>query len=319
MGRAAGKNQLRMRITYVALFILFSCNKKKDIIVEEVKDLHYPSASAVTFYDNKIYLIGDDAPFMVVLDKQLTPVDSIPLFTSNEARIPKNIKPDLESVTLVTYQRHPMLLAMSSGSLAPYRNICLLIDPGTRKADSTRLDAFFRRINEAGIKDLNVEGLAAIPGGILMAARGNKSYPKNHLIYTISDFWKYQDTADFRLIKTGVNNDTAVFNGISGLEYSPRTDKLLLTVSTEDTYSSHGDGAIGKSYLWIINDISTKKRYSAINPNRVIDLPAADDRFKGQKIESVCILSETRKQMMLLLVADNDRGGSSLFRILLNK
>lgn len=42
-----------------------------------------------------------------------------------------------------------------------------------------------------------------------------------------------------------------------------------------------------------------------------------DERFKGHKIESVCIFSENKKQMQLALVADDDKGTSILFKITL--
>ncbi|HMJ48792.1 MAG TPA: hypothetical protein VK498_15780 [Ferruginibacter sp.] len=307
-------------LTLLAIQAVFpGCNKKKEVVLKETRELKYPSASGVICYNKVIYIIGDDAPYILTLDYELNIKDSIPLFDTSGKRIPKNTKPDLESLALVNDHKNPTLLAMGSGSLIPYRNICILLDPVTNIFQTIRLDTFYKRINDAGIKELNIEGAASIPGGILLASRGNKAYPKNNLVLTTSGFWNNQDSAEIRLIKTGVNTDTSFFNGISGLEYSKKSDRLLLAVSTENTYNSLADGTIGKSYLWIINDISSKKRFSAINPNRVIDLEETDKRFIGQKIESVCILNETRKQMELLLVSDNDKGSSVLFRLLLEK
>jgi len=299
--------------------VLFGCNNEPGMILKETKVIPYPSASAMICFNDRIFVIGDDATYLLILDKGLNITDSIGVFNSTEKRIPKNIKSDLESITLVNDNKKSFLLAIGSGSLDPYRNTCILIDPVTYQANVVSLDSFYKRIKEAGIKDLNIEGAAAIPGGILLASRGNKAFAKNHLVFTSGDFWKNQDSAEIRVIKTGVNNDTSVFNGISGLEYSKKSDRLLLTVSTENTYNTHSDGVIGKSYLWIINDITSKRRFSAVNPNRIIDLEEVDQRFRGQKIESVCIITETRKQMELLLVSDDDRGGSSLFRVLVEK
>jgi hypothetical protein len=106
---------------------------------------------------------------------------------------------------------------------------------------------------------------------------------------------------------------------VSGLEYSVASDRLLLTVSTENTFNTMDDGAIGKSYLWIINNISTKKNMVAVNPDKVIDLEEMDLRFKGHKIESVCIIWENKKEMQLALVADDDKGSSILFKVDLKK
>jgi hypothetical protein len=79
------------------------------------------------------------------------------------------------------------------------------------------------------------------------------------------------------------------------------------------------DGAIGKSYLWIIKNISAKRKWKAINPDQVIDLGSIDPRFNGQKIESVCVMKETKDLFHLVLAADNDDGSSSLFKLIIKK
>jgi hypothetical protein len=150
---------------------------------------------------------------------------------------------------------------------------------------------------------------------MLLASRGNKSFRRNYLVFTAAHFWEKQELAPIKLVKIGIQSDTATFAGISGLEYSSATDQLLVTVSTENTNSSYEDGEIGKSYLWIINDISSKKRLNAINPDRVIDLEEVDDRFKGHKVESVTIVSESRRHRQVVLVSDDDKGGTVLFRL----
>jgi hypothetical protein len=57
----------------------------------------------------------------------------------------------------------------------------------------------------------------------------------------------------------------------------------------------------------------------AINPDKVIDLEEVDQRFRGHKIESVCIIWENKKEMQLAMVADDDKGTSILFKIDLKK
>jgi hypothetical protein len=44
-----------------------------------------------------------------------------------------------------------------------------------------------------------------------------------------------------------------------------------------------------------------------------------DERFKGHKIESVCIIGENKKEMDLVLAADDDKGTTILFRITLKR
>lgn len=305
--------------TYVSIclygLIFLSCSNNH--LLKEVKKLNdYPSASAIEYVDQKFFIIGDDAKQLLVLDSNFITLDSIPLYTFTEKRIPKAIKPDLESIAITKDKK---LLLFGSGSLSPYRNTGWIIDPATKQKDSIRLDTFYRRLKYYGIAEINIEGACSLQGGIVLSNRGHKSYRRNILVFTNDHFWDHQATASITTIRMGVNSDTSVFNGISGMAYAATSDRLIMTVSTENTSSAFEDGAIGKSYLWIVNNISSKKRWKSINPNQIIDLDAIDSRFKNQKIESVCVIKETKHFLHLVLAADNDDGSSSLFKILVEK
>ncbi len=301
----------------IVLFLMASCRDSSRI--ERIYELkEYSSGSGMAFFNNRIYLIGDDMGYLLVTDTSFRVIDSIRLYPET-GRIPKDIKPDLEAASIIRMRKGPFLLLLGSGSVFPYRSNGWYLDIKTREKMLIDLDTFYRRLRANGIKEVNIEGLTSISGGMLLANRGNKSNPKNYLIFTSSDFWKNQEATSIKVMKLGANTDTASFSGASGLDYSYKSDRLFLTVSTENTYSSSADGTIGKSYLWIIDNLSSKRRLTAINPNRVIDLESLDERFKGHKIESVCILSETRTAYRLAMVADDDKGTSVLFTIKLNK
>jgi hypothetical protein len=307
------------RLLIISIISFFaSCSHKK--LLTEVKQLpYYPSASGIEHYNNKFYIIGDDANQLLITDSSFNSIDSIPLYFFTEKRIPKAVKADLEAMTIVLDSQQSKLLLLGSGSLAPYRNTGWLIDPVTKHADSIRLDTFYQRLKNHGLDELNIEGVCSIPGNIVFSNRGNKNYPKNFLAITKKEFWENQSEAPVTLIRIGVNTDTTVFNGVSGITYAEKSDQLILTVSTEDTRNNIDDGAIGKSYLWIVNDFSTKKKWKAINPNKIIDLEEKDPQFKGQKIESVCVVSNSNDELQLVLAVDNDNGSSTFFRIVLPK
>jgi hypothetical protein len=306
---------------YLFCFILLasSCRSKTPFLKEVKKLPHYPSASGIEFYNKQLYIIGDDATHLLALDSILNIRDSIQLYTSAEKRIPKDSKPDLEAITTIRYKDSNRLLLTGSGSLSPLRNTAWLIDPLTKQKTNYSLDTFFQRLKNQGLSELNIEGSCSFFNTIVFANRGHNAFPKNHLVFTPSGFWNNQTTAAINIIKIGSSEDSTNFQGVSGLTYARRSDKLILTVSTEATSSVYEDGAIGKSYLWIVDNISSKRRWKAINPNRVIDLEKADTRFKGQKIESVCIMKENRNYIHLALVADNDDGSSMLFKLIIEK
>jgi len=297
------------------LFYMTSCGSN-ELLEEVVEFPSYPSASGIEYHNKKFYVIGDDATHLLVLDSNMAYTDSIMLYPGKENKIPKVIKPDLEAAA---FTKDGKLLLLGSGSASPQRNVGWLIDISNKKNDSLRLDTFYSRLQLNGIKELNIEGAVAIPGSFVLSSRGSKGYPKNHLIITDKLFWQKQSQAAITTILAGSNTDSSVFSGISGLAYSAKSDRLLLSVSTEDTRNSIDDGTIGKSYLWIIKNISSKKRWKAINPDKIIDLESLNPILRGHKIESVCITKETSDFLYLVLVADNDNESSTLFRVIVQK
>ena len=161
--------------------------------------------------------------------------------------------------------------------------------------------------------------LVLYPGKLILVNRGNKGYPHNHLIITDEKFLDNDSSFQTFITPFAPQKDTASFKGVSGLCYAKESDQLILTVSTENTRNSYDDGAIGKSYLWIIDNISTKINNKALGTKRVIDLEYIDSRFKGQKIESATVIKETDKLIYLALVADNDDGSSTVFKMSITK
>lgn len=307
------------RLIVLSICIAFVSCGESHLLKDVVKIENYPSASGIEYFDNKFYVVGDDARNLLILDSNLQVLDSILLYPGSSTRISKDTKPDLESVSLMYRRSKTRLLLLGSGSHDPYRNMGWFIDPKSKTMDSVRLDTFYERLHLQGLKEINIEGASFIPGSFVLSNRGHKGYPRNYLIFTNPDFWMNQEQAPLTAILTGFSKDSTAFSGISGIAYARKSDRLVMTVSTEDTRSVYEDGAIGKSYLWIINSISSKKRWKSINPNQVIELDAIDPRFRGQKIESVCVIKETRKLLHLVLAADNDDGSSTLFKLIVEK
>ena len=211
------------------------------------------------------------------------------------------------------------LFLFGSGSLSPYRNFGWRHNLKTKDNDSINLEPLFLKVKELGIEQINIEGACFVPGKLILVNRGNKGYPHNHLIITDEKFLDNDSSFQISIIPFAPQKDTASFKGISGLCYARESDQLIMTVSTEDTRNSYDDGAIGKSYLWIIDNISTKIINRALGTKRVIDLEYIDSRFKGQKIESATVIGETNKLIHLVLVADNDDGSSTVFKMSITK
>lgn len=273
----------------------------------------FPSGSGIEFYDDKIYLVGDDAKDILVTNRKWKELQRINLFESKEERIAKKIKADLEATAIVHLDKMVYLLIMGSGSKA-LRNSCILLNVET--GDKTEVDCsvFYQRLQSMGIVDLNIEGAAEVSDYMLFCNRGNKTNPSNQLIITSVDFFRNQHNAPVRILDLDLSEYEGTM-ALSGACYSYEHDWLLFTASTEDTVNSYEDGAIGKSYLGIIENAYRKITKDRIKVNDLIDLPATNKKFDGYKIESVCIQSERKYSMKLHLVADNDTGESYLFKI----
>lgn len=302
---------------FLLMLLLINCGRKNNISILQIKKIdNYPSASSIEYIDGKLYLMGDDATNFLVLDTNLNIIDSIPIISIPARRIPKETKPDLEASAFNIDSNEIFLFG--SGSLSPYRNLGWKYNLKTRENDSINLEPLYLKANGAGIKEINVEGACFVSGKLILVTRGNKGYPHNHFIITDQKLWENDSNLQIRVVPFLIG-DYSSFRGISGLCYAKESDKLIMTVSTEDTKNSYDDGTIGKSYLWIIDKISTKLNDTIIDRNRVIDLEFIDSRFKGQKIESATVIGETNKLIHLVLVADNDDGSSTVFKMSITK
>ena len=281
---------------------------------------NYPSGSGIEFYDDKIYIVGDNSRDLLVMNKKWTKPTFINLFDTPDKKIPKSAKSDLEAMTLLSVDKKPHLLIIGSGS-TDKRNKALLLNLKNNAKTWLDLTVFYNRIKAAGITDLNIEGIAEVYDYLVLVNRGNITNPDNYLIITKSDFWKNQEKAALQTIVIDFETvEASAHLGVSGLTYSDKHEDLFLTMSTEDTSNTTDDGKIGKSYLAVIENLYRKigREKGKIKVNQMIDLSAADKQFKGYKIESVCIQSQKDHSIKLQLVADNDGGKTQLFKIWLS-
>ncbi len=276
----------------------------------------FPSGSSLEFYNNKIYLIGDDATQLLVLDPGYNRVDSLPLFESNDQRIEKDKKVDLESSAIITVKGKPHFLLLGSASAIKREKLLLFPITGVwpPKVQTINTSKFNKLVSGAGVKDINYEGLATIKNAVVISNRGNLQNPVNHLIFTSIPFW-IKSGGKLNVAQLTLKNIKGGFTGVSGLVYNKATDQLLFTASTEETNNSYDDGEIKDSYIGWINNISKKTAYKNIHVNGMINLDEVNPEFKGQKIESLCVESTKKNVMTLHLVADNDNGQSKLFKV----
>jgi hypothetical protein len=295
------------------LIVLMGCNRSDGIrLIRKTHLADYPSASAIAFYNHKLYVLGDDAPTMLVLDKDHQLVQRVTLFPSSGKRISKKEKPDIESAYINQSEGNGQLVALSSLS-TKMRNKQLTINLlSDTKNPVKNFNVAEFDLDAPGIMQMNLEGATMIEADIILANRANNKHRQNFLIVRSAKDQMPADSIQVIELQLPATNEVI---GVSGLEYDKENDMLLFTASTEHTSDATSDGAIGKSYLGCINDFSKKKNQKKLHCKMLIDLTSYLGEKKFQKIESLAIELSTNKQMVLHLAADNDNGESSLYKL----
>lgn len=286
------------------------CTAQKIKLLKKTHLVDYPSASSLEFYKDKLYVIGDDAASIWILDKEHLLLDSIVLFPSRDKRIDKATKADLESSAIMRRNNKDNLVLFSSFS-TDNRNKIIFIDL-TGKNDLKQIET---SLDNPAVKELNIEGAAAINDKLLLSNRANTTHTNNSLIITAID-------------STGINKNyrtvtlilphTKKIIGISGIAYLQEKDMLIFTASTEDTPNAYTDGTIGTSYIGYIKKISKKLSDSSIKADKLISISKYLSEKSAQKIESMIVEKIDGDKAIVHLAADNDNGESTLFKLRLS-
>ncbi len=275
----------------------------------------FPSGSSINFYDGKLFLIGDDASHILVLDVNYQKVDAIHLFDSSAKRISKPEKADFETSTVLVLDGKDYLLVLGSGSRKNRMSLILVNLKKEWGFESFNYREFIKRIKEAGIEEVNIECATVIGDHFLLGNRGNTENPKNLVIVTDIDFWQRQNEVPIAIAELELTVNSTTFIGISELCYAESQDILLFTLSTELTGNSYEDGTIGDSYIGWINSASQKINEHKLKLDGMINLLEVDPEFTGEKVEGLCIEFVSGSECILHLISDNDQGQSKLFKV----
>jgi hypothetical protein len=294
------------------------------MVIELLKSLllvDFPSGSSINYYNGKLYLIGDDANNLLVLDNSYQQIDSMPLFDFPEKRIPKQQKADFEASTLINVHGAIHLLIVGSASREERKKAMLIpLMNGGPESNKPFMPDFYNstsleQLQSKGIVDVNIEGATTIGDYLVLGNRGNTANPQNHLIFTKNAFSNTQNKVAFSVSKLVLPVQLNEFAGVSELCYVESKDILLFTFSSESTSNSYDDGAIGNSYIGFIFDITSKMHDLELIVDEMINLPAINKDFQKEKIEGICVESVNGNEMIIHLVSDNDGGESKLFKV----
>lgn len=273
----------------------------------------YPSASAIEFYKDRLYVAGDDATNILILDTNHKVLDSVALFASQTKRISKKEKADLEASTIVTKEGENYLVVLSSFS-TKRRNKMVVMHLDNEKKKPQIITS---KEPGAGVKELNIEGATHIKGQLVLSNRANNTHKNNHLILSHLDLTNGIEHKNHRSLTVVIPKKDGV-SGLSALTYIEDKDLLLFTASTENTTNAHTDGSIGESYVGYISNISKKMNQDSVHADSFIPLTNFFESKAPQKIEAIAVEKTEGTDLTLHLASDNDNGESTLFKMKLS-
>ncbi|GEO02679.1 hypothetical protein AAE02nite_03430 [Adhaeribacter aerolatus] len=289
-----------------------------------------PSASGMELIENNLYVIGDDSPFLYVLDADsLKLTGKIELFRTTDfrtGRIPKALKPDLECLTTLTIAGETHLVAFGSGS-ASNRAKCYTIKPSVMAEANAEVKEYsLEKLYTALQQDtallsgdlLNLEAAAVTPDNRLILLQRSANIGPNALLQINSQEFIQHLTGNqtslpsytiFPFNLPELAGSKARFSGAYIFD-----DKIFFTASVENTTDAILDGEVMGSFIGWIN-ISEIKASTGSQPlQTALITDQSGQPYKG-KVESLVIQEkENQHTYRGLAITDNDNGESELLQ-----
>jgi len=285
-----------------------------------------PSASGMELVGNKIYVIGDDSPFLYVLNRENFQLeDKIKLFETDlfsTGRIPKGFKPDLECLTTIQVNGQPYLAAFSSGS-APTRTKCYLISLAPTNDTPQVQEYTLKELYTALQTDttylqgdlLNIEAAATYENQLYLFQRSVQTGANVLYLFNLPEFLQYlanpsspipaSQKIQFALPRLA--NLDARFSGATTFE-----NKLFITASVENTSNAILDGEVAGSFIGWVELSAIKSGSQPVALHTALILDTGGQTYKG-KVESMIITGRTNPNTyQALAFTDNDNGQSEL-------
>lgn len=279
-----------------------------------------PSASATSYVNDTLYVVGDDSPSLYALNTKHLIVQETDINNGKpgeDGRIPGRLKADLEGASYFVIDDQPTLILVGSGTYLKARENVLLFsikDQRITWKNVTSLYQRLRKVAELGEEEfINIEGLASNDSSVFMLSRGSMG---PNLIYSFDkqDFVQYmtgkrEQIENIQVRRISLPKIGEIESTLSGATWHEDSQKLIVTTSIE----SDDDGAILGSFLSFV----TAKE---LTQDSTIDISARGYRLHHNnqplisKIESVSLNKTTANKISGILVADNDDGTSQIMR-----
>jgi hypothetical protein len=246
------------------------------------------SASGLLFNNDSLYIIGDNSGFLYEYNMQNQQLNQHALIDNPTQNIPKNLKPDFESLT----SHNDTLYVFGSGS-TENRNKMIEFDLKNKsvlqKNNLVDLYGLMQSFGKIKPEDFNLEGAIFDGENWYLFNRGNGVSNKN----TIFTIHAKSLGEEFALVAT--NYKLPKIKGVrsSFTDAILVEDKIYFLSTAEDTKSTYDDGEILGSFIGRI-DLKTMK----IDFTQKI---TATNKFEG-----LTFYKKENNKIEFLLCEDND-------------
>lgn len=303
--------------------LLSSCGdkSKKQVHLSQPVSIHLnalPSASGISIYNNSIYVVGDDSPWLYELDNNLNIINKIlvsGIDTLFEGRTPKFLKADFEGSEIISNGDYFEIVIISSGSSLHTRDTAHIINiSGEQKHYSKNLRPLYEKIklisNLPVQNEINIEGIAFSDEHAYLVHRGNVS--ENLLIEINRDEFLYfikgvRPIPDFAIYRYYLPMFNGISSGFSGICLNPDNTGLIFTASMEDTNDEINDGEILGSFVGIIPFSGMADGEFSASLLLVNSIPWQ------KKLEGISVLNiDDIGRIQVITACDNDDGTSDI-------
>ncbi len=289
--------------------------------VFNVKQLaNLPSASASTYVNDTLYVVGDDSPSLYALDSGFKVLNQIHIGNgkpNEHGRIPSKQKADLEGADVFSINGTPTLVMMGSGTYTDTREKALLYSLTDNTVAWKNVRPFYRSLRKfaklSNNEFINIEGLASHHALVFLLSRGSHG-PNLIFSFNKSDFISYisGDAPDLEPISVQkvalpfIDNSEAT---LSGATWHAPSQKLIVTASVD----ANNIGNILGSFVTYVDS----KELASDKP---IDLSKSAYRITHKqspllsKVESVVVSHTSEHVIEGVLTADNDDGTSQFMQ-----
>ncbi|WP_444925076.1 DUF6929 family protein [Microbulbifer sp. DLAB2-AF] len=274
-----------------------------------------PSASAQLWIRDRLYVVGDDSPYLFTLNSDFSPQLKQLVFETSEVRdgrIKSKFKPDLEAMDMFTISGQNHLIALGSGTQPNLREKAMLLSIDDNNVEWRDIGPLYRHLHTIAkltkTQKINIEGLAHDSSHVYLFNRGSHG-PNLIFSFSYQEFIAYL-VGDSTAIPS-VNVQTVLLPKLdghlatlSGADYDPTSRNMFITASVD----AHREGILGSFVIAVpIGKLSTSNKLDLTSAAYLVTV---NGQVLNSKIESIAIQSSKNGQVGGFLAADNDDGTS---------